>query len=118
MNDGGKHVFRTILKERSESANLRQSSVKVGSVLGSSLSFYMTYLVIEKFCWREAQDKMADTLEKDEAVKLRKPSASLVTDVLLKSGRLEKEDITSCVKKALQKADEVKASFSFLLSLQ
>ena len=40
----------------------------------------------------------------------RKPSASLVTDVLLKSGRLEKEDINSCVKKTLQKAEEVKAS--------
>ncbi|XP_073230670.1 centromere/kinetochore protein zw10 homolog [Porites lutea] len=39
----------------------------------------------------------------------RKPSASLVTDVLLKSGRLEKEDINSCVKKTLQKAEEVKA---------
>ena len=40
----------------------------------------------------------------------RKPSASLVTDVLLKSGRLEKEDINSCVKKTLQKAEEVKVS--------
>ena len=40
----------------------------------------------------------------------RKPSGSLVTDVLLKSGRLEKEDINSCVKKTLQKAEEVKAS--------
>ena len=39
-----------------------------------------------------------------------KPSASLVTAVLLKSGRLEKEDINSCVKKTLQKAEEVKVS--------
>ena len=46
----------------------------------------------------------------------RKPSASLVTDVLLKSGRLEKEDINLCVKKTLQKAEEVKASV-FLLFL-
>ena len=41
----------------------------------------------------------------------KKPSASLVTDVLFKSGRLEKEDINSCVKKTLQKAEEVKARF-------
>ena len=47
----------------------------------------------------------------------RKPSASLVTDVLLKSGRLEKEDINLCVKKTLQKAEEVKASvFPLFLS--
>lgn len=47
----------------------------------------------------------------------RKPSASLVTDVLLKSGRLEKEDINLCVKKTLQKAEEVKVSvFPFFLS--
>jgi len=52
---------------------------------------------------------MADNLEKDEVARVRKPSSSLVTDVLLKSGRLEKEDINSCVKKTLQKAEEVKA---------
>ena len=53
---------------------------------------------------------MAENLEKDDASTTRKPSASLVTDVLLKSGRLEKEDINSCVKKTLQKSEEVKAS--------
>lgn len=45
----------------------------------------------------------------DSSAMEKKPSASLVTDVLLKSGRLEKEDINSCVKKTLQKAEEVKA---------
>ena len=59
---------------------------------------------------------MADDVEKTEVDKIRKPSASLVTDVLLKSGRLEKEDINSCVKKTLQKAEEVKASFEVLHS--
>ena len=54
-------------------------------------------------------------MEKDEISKIRKPSASLVTDVLLKSGRLEKEDINSCVKKTLQKAEEVKARVYFFL---
>lgn len=54
-------------------------------------------------------------MEKDEISKVRKPSASLVTDVLLKSGRLEKEDINSCVKKTLQKAEEVKARVHFFL---
>ena len=62
-------------------------------------------------------NKMADNLEKDEVARVRKPSSSLVTDVLLKSGRLEKEDINSCVKKTLQKAEEVKASiFCFIAS--
>ena len=51
----------------------------------------------------------------DSSAMEKKPSASLVTDVLLKSGRLEKEDINSCVKKTLQKAEEVKASFIFCL---
>ena len=58
---------------------------------------------------------MADEVEKEEISKIRKPSASLVTDVLLKSGRLEKEDINSCVKKTLQKAEEVKARIHFFL---
>lgn len=60
---------------------------------------------------------MADDVEKNEVDKIRKPSASLVTDVLLKSGRLEKEDINSCVKKTLQKAEEVKASFQIFIAL-
>lgn len=54
---------------------------------------------------------MAENLEKDNASTTRKPSTSLVTDVLLKSGRLEKEDINSCVKKTLQKSEEVKVIF-------
>lgn len=54
---------------------------------------------------------MAENLEKDNASMTRKPSTSLVTDVLLKSGRLEKEDINSCVKKTLQKSEEVKVIF-------
>ena len=58
---------------------------------------------------------MAENLEKDTASTTRKPSTSLVTDVLLKSGRLEKEDINSCVKKTLQKSEEVKASYIFLI---
>ncbi|XP_020600690.1 centromere/kinetochore protein zw10 homolog [Orbicella faveolata] len=52
---------------------------------------------------------MAENQEKDNVSTTRKPSTSLVTDVLLKSGRLEKEDINSCVKKTLQKSEEVKA---------
>ncbi|PFX30588.1 Centromere/kinetochore protein zw10-like [Stylophora pistillata] len=57
---------------------------------------------------------MADEEEKENVTasathKKPKHCASLVTDVLLKSGRLEKEDINSCVKKTLQKAEEVKA---------
>ncbi|CAH3152604.1 unnamed protein product [Pocillopora meandrina] len=57
---------------------------------------------------------MADVEEKENFIasathKKPKQSASLVTDVLLKSARLEKEDINSCVKKTLQKAEEVKA---------
>lgn len=55
---------------------------------------------------------MAENLEKDNVSVTRKPSTSLVTDVLLKSGRLEKEDINSCVKKTLQKSEEVKAGLS------
>ena len=57
-------------------------------------------------------ESIAENLEKskDNASTTRKPSTSLVTDVLLKSGRLEKEDINSCVKKTLQKSEEVKAS--------
>ncbi|KAK2561588.1 Centromere/kinetochore protein zw10-like protein [Acropora cervicornis] len=51
---------------------------------------------------------MAEDVVKTEISKIRKPSASLVTDVLLKSGCLEKEDINACVKKTLQKAEEVK----------
>ena len=51
---------------------------------------------------------MADDAVKTEVSKIRKPSASLVADVLLKSGRLEKEDINACVNKTLQKAEEVK----------
>lgn len=51
-------------------------------------------------------------MKKDNVSVTRKPSTSLVTDVLLKSGRLEKEDINSCVKKTLQKSEEVKASLS------
>ena len=58
---------------------------------------------------------MADVEEKENFIasathKKPKQSASLVTDVLLKSARLEKEDINSCVKKTLQKAEEVKVS--------
>ena len=46
---------------------------------------------------------MADVEEKENFIasathKKPKQSASLVTDVLLKSARLEKEDINSCVK--------------------
>lgn len=52
---------------------------------------------------------------KTEISKIRKPSASLVTDVLLKSGCLEKEDINACVKKTLQKAEEVKVSYDFFV---
>ncbi|KAJ7380440.1 Centromere/kinetochore protein zw10 [Desmophyllum pertusum] len=52
---------------------------------------------------------MAENLEKDNDCTTRTPNASLVTDVLLKSARLEKEDINSCVKKTLQKSEEVKA---------
>ena len=57
-------------------------------------------------------ESIAENLEKskDNASTTRKPSTSLVTDILLKSGRLEKEDINSCVKKTLQKSEEVKAS--------
>ena len=55
---------------------------------------------------------MAENIEKDNVSVTRKPNTSLVTDVLLKSGRLEKEDINSCVKKTLQKSEEVKASLS------
>ena len=58
---------------------------------------------------------MAENLEKDVST-TRKPSKSLVTDVLLKSGRLEKEDIDSCVRKTLQKSEEVKASCIFPIS--
>ena len=60
-----------------------------------------------------AKLKMAENLEKDNVSTTRKPSTSLVTDVLLKSGRLEKEDISTCVKKTLQKSEEVKASYIF-----
>ena len=56
---------------------------------------------------------MAENLEKDNVSTTRKASTSLVTDVLLKSGRLEKEDIGTCVKKTLQKSEEVKASYIF-----
>lgn len=61
---------------------------------------------------------MADVEEKENFIAsatLKKPkqSASLVTDVLLKSARLEKEDINSCVKKTLQKAEEVKVKCVF-----
>jgi len=59
---------------------------------------------------------MAENQEKDNVSTTRKPSTSLVTDVLLKSGRLEKEDINSCVKKTLQKSEEVKASYIFPIS--
>ena len=34
--------------------------------------------------------------------------ASLVTDVLQKTGRLEKENYQACIRKMLKKADEVK----------
>lgn len=56
---------------------------------------------------------MAEDVVKTEMSKIRKPSASLVTDVLLKSGCLEKEDINACVKKTLQKAEEVKVKLRF-----
>ena len=61
---------------------------------------------------------MADVEEKENFIastthKKPKQSASLVTDVLLKSARLEKEDINSCVKKTLQKAEEVKVECVF-----
>lgn len=56
---------------------------------------------------------MAEDVVKTEMCKIRKPSASLVTDVLLKSGCLEKEDINACVKKTLQKAEEVKVKLRF-----
>lgn len=55
---------------------------------------------------------MAENLEKDNDCTTRTPNASLVTEVLLKSARLEKEDINSCVKKTLQKSEEVKARVS------
>ena len=66
-----------------------------------------------KFVGAKLKNKMADEEEKENVTasathKKPKHSASLVTDVLLKSGRLEKEDINSCVKKTLQKAEEVK----------
>lgn len=54
---------------------------------------------------------MAEHLEKSNVSTIQKGSTSLVTDVLLKSGRLEGEDINACVKKTLQKSEEVKASF-------
>lgn len=74
----------------------------------------MTYLSIEILLARSSRNKMAENLEKDNVSTSRKSSTSLVTDVLLKSGRLEKEDINSCVKKTLQKSEEVKVSFSFI----
>lgn len=94
----------------------RISSAKVGpsSVILNCLTrrSYPLKIVGAKL---KIQNKMADDLEKEKNARTTriKPSASLVEDVLLKSGRVEKEDINSCVKKTLQKAEEVKARCSF-----
>ena len=56
------------------------------------------------FLWREKK-----YLSKMAAV-----GASFVTDVLQKSGRLEKEDLQTSVGKLSQKADDVKVVMSFI----
>ena len=98
MNGGGKHVW----EQYRLSENVAECSLLFGNVeglFGYINQSYMTYNIYWISLARSST--MADQ---------RKPSASLVTDVLLKSGRLEKEDINSCVKKTLQKAEEVKVS--------
>ena len=64
--------------------------------------------------WKNMADEEAPKKEDDRS---RKTSSSLVTDVLLKTGRLEKEDINSCVKKISQKADEVKVYANLIMLL-
>ena len=53
---------------------------------------------------RGAKVNMADT------PKVR-TSSSLVTDVLAKTDRLEKENLQTCMKKMVQRANAVKVSF-------
>ena len=105
MNGGGKHVW----EQYRLSENVAECSLLFGNfegLFGYINQSYMTYNIYWISLARSST--MADQ---------RKPSASLVTDVLLKSGRLEKEDINLCVKKTLQKAEEVKASvFPLFLS--
>ena len=98
MNGGGKHVW----EQYRLSASVAECSLLFGTLeglFGYINQSYMTYNI--HWISLARSSTMADQ---------RRPSASLVTDVLLKSGRLEKEDINSCVKKTLQKAEEVKAS--------
>lgn len=109
MNFGGKHAFSNNAEWMFEIGNFRKSSVQVGS--SSEVFTLVLYEVAYHWNFVGAKLKMAENLEKDNVSTTRKPSTSLVTDVLLKSGRLEKEDINSCVKKTLQKSEEVKASY-------
>ena len=114
---GGNTRFQTILNDYQNSAifvAFRLYSV----ILRRVLVDLHDVLFNLKFVGAKLKNKMADVEEKENFIasathKKPKQSASLVTDVLLKSSRLEKEDINSCVKKTLQKAEEVKVKCVF-----